>query len=115
MPKSLTILDRRFESQREAEVFFYGIRDRYWADGGDIRDSLEFELLCELYIKYCDCTAWPLPATPVAFYVRNIARGAGSKGGTTQGFVVKFNNGSEQEFSAKNAIKEVASRQRTVT
>ena len=112
MPKPLKILDHKFGSQTEAEVFFYGIRDKYLAIGGDITDSADFDLLCELYVKYCEYTDWPLASAPVAFYTRNIARGVGPKGGTTQGFVVKFKDGSEQEFSAKKAINAVASRQR---
>lgn len=110
MPKPLEILDQRFSSQKEAEEFFYDIRDKNLASGGDITSSVDFDLLRELYVKYCKYTNWPMPADPVAFYTRNIARGVGSSGGTTQGFVVKFNDGSEQEFSAKKAIKAVASR-----
>lgn len=112
MPKPLQVLDRSFRSQKAAEVYFYGVRDKYLANGGDITDSAEFDLLCELYIKYCECTNWPLPASPVAFYVRNIARGVGARGGTTQGFVVKLKDGSEKEFSAQKAISAVASQQR---
>ncbi|HGM7228795.1 TPA: hypothetical protein ACVFG4_000029 [Pseudomonas aeruginosa] len=110
MPKPLEILHQSFSSQAEAEEFFYGIRDKNLISGGDIAGSVDFDLLCELYVKYCEYTDWPLPADPVAFYARNIARGVGPNGGTTQGFVVKFNDGSEQEFSAKKAIKAVASR-----
>ncbi|MBA6421574.1 hypothetical protein KEM63_14670 [Halopseudomonas nanhaiensis] len=110
MPNPLKVLDHSFKSQMEAEQFFYGIRDKYLAIGGDIKDSADFDLLCELYVKYCEYTDWPLPASPIAFYTRNISRGVGPKGGTTQGFVVKFNNGSEQEFSAKRAIRALASR-----
>jgi hypothetical protein len=110
MPKPLRILDRSFSSQTEAEEFFYAIRDKNLASGGDIAHSNDFDFLRELYVKYCEYTDWPMPAEPVAFYVRNIARGAGPSGGTTQGFVVKFNDGSEREFSAKRAVKAVASR-----
>lgn len=110
MPKPVKILGQSFSSQVEAERFFYGIRDRNLAGGGDITDSVEFDLLRELYTKYCEYTHWPLPGEPVAFYVRSIARGNGSSGGTTQGFVVKFSGGAEQEFSARKAIGAVAHR-----
>lgn len=110
MPKPLKVLDRSFASQKEAEEFFYGLRDKNLANGGDIVSSADFDLLCELYVKYCEYTDWPLPFAPCAFYARDIARGAGSSGGTTQGFVVKFEDGTEDEFSARKAIRAVASR-----
>lgn len=113
MPKPLKILDRNFASQKEAEEFFYGLRDSNLANGGDIAGSIDFDLLCELYIKYCEYTDWPLSSAPRAFYARDIARGAGASGGTTQGFVVKFEDGAEDEFSARKAIRAVASRSST--
>ncbi|HHM6759885.1 TPA: hypothetical protein ACRNML_001289 [Pseudomonas aeruginosa] len=111
MPKPLNILDRSFASQKEAEAFFYGLRDENLASGGeDIAEGIDFDLLRELYIKYCEYTDWPLPSVPVAFYARDIARGAGSSGGTSQGFVVKFESGAEDEFSARKAIRAMANR-----
>lgn len=110
MPNQLMVLDESFLSQKDAEAFFYQIRDKYFGTATEIAASKEFELLRELYVKYCEYTVWPMPGEPVAFYVRNIGRGVGPNGGTTQGFVVKFNNGSEQEFSAKKAIKAIANR-----
>ncbi|SFX07631.1 hypothetical protein [Pseudomonas sp. NFACC36] len=109
MPNSLSILDQSFSSQKAAEVFFYRIRDENIASGGDITDSAMFDLLRELYVKYCESTNWSMPSEPIAFYARNIKRGSGADGGTTQGFVVKFIDGNEEEFSAKKAIKAVAS------
>lgn len=113
MPKPLKILDRSFVSQKEAEEFFYGLRDRNLASGGDIASSIDFDLLRELYLKYCEYTDWLLSSAPCAFYARDIARGAGASGGTTQGFVVKFEDGTEEEFSVRKAIKAVASRSLT--
>ncbi|QHF04571.1 hypothetical protein N015_20050 [Pseudomonas asturiensis] len=109
MPKPLVIKDQRFSSQIEAERFFYAMRDKNLVSGGDIIGSTEFDLLEDLYVRYCQATNWPTPGNPVAFYARNIARGGGPNGGTTQGFVVKFSDGSEQEFSVKKAVKAVAS------
>lgn len=110
MPKTVRILDRIFSSLADAERFFYGIRDKNLASGGDITDSVEFELLRELYSKYCEYTDWPLPGVPIAFYARNIGRGNSGGGGTTQGFVVRFSIEKEQEFSARKAIAAVAGR-----
>ncbi|MEB2651436.1 hypothetical protein SOP89_08620 [Pseudomonas siliginis] len=110
MPKSLSVLDQCFPSQKSAEDFFYGVRDENIASGGEITKSAVFDLLRELYVKYCEYTNWPMTAEPVAFYARNIGRGVGVSGGTTQGFVVKFSDGKEQEFSAKKAIKAIANR-----
>lgn len=110
MPKSLSVLDQCFPSQKAAENFFYGIRDENIASGGEITSSAVFDLLRELYVKYCEYTNWPMTAEPVAFYARNIGRGVGVSGGTTQGFVVKFSDGNEQEFSAKRAIQAIANR-----
>ncbi|MDP9781536.1 MULTISPECIES: hypothetical protein [Pseudomonas] len=108
MPNPLVIKGQRFSSQIEAERFFYAMRDRNLVSGGDIKGSTEFDLLEELYLRYCQATNWPTSGNPVAFYARNIARGSGPNGGTTQGFVVKFSDGSEQEFSVKKAVKALA-------
>jgi hypothetical protein len=108
MPNQLVIKGQLFSSQTEAERFFYAMRDKNLAKGGDIQGSTEFDLLEDLYVRYCQATNWPTPGHPVAFYARNIARGVGPHGGTTQGFVVKFSDGSEQEFSIKKAVKAVA-------
>lgn len=110
MSNQLKILDQSFASQKTAEEFFYGLRDKNLASGGDLASGVEFDLLRELYVKYCQYTDWPLPSAPVAFYARDIARGAGSKGGTSQGFVAKFADDTEDEFSVRKAIKAVASR-----
>ncbi|WP_122421361.1 hypothetical protein [Pseudomonas viridiflava] len=109
MPNPLVIKGQRFSSQIEAERFFLAMRDRNLVSGGDIKGSTEFDLLEELYVRYCQATNWPTPGSPVAFYARDIARGSGPNGGTTQGFVVKFSDGSEQEFSVKKAVRGVAS------
>jgi len=108
MPNQLVIKGQLFSSQTEAERFFYAMRDKNLVEGGDIQGSTEFDLLEDLYVRYCKATNWPTPGHPVAFYARNIARGVGAHGGTTQGFVVKFRDGSEQEFSVKKAVKAVA-------
>ena len=108
MPNPLVINGQSFSSQIEAERFFYGLRDKNLASGGDITGSAEFDLLEDLYIRYCAATNWKIPGNPVAFYARDIIRESGPKGGTTQGVVVKFSDGSEQEFSVKKAIRAVA-------
>lgn len=109
MPNALVIKGRSFSSQIEAERFFFGVRDRNLANGGEISDSTDFDLLVDLYVRYCKNTNWQTPGSPTAFYARNIVRESGPKGGTTQGFVAKFGDGSEQEFSIKKAIRTVAS------
>lgn len=108
MPNPLVIKDQSFSSQTEAERFFYSMRDRNLVSGGKIKGSAEFDLLEDLYMRYCQATNWKTPGHPVAFYARNIARGSGPNGGTTQGFVVRFSDGSEQEFSIKRAVRAVA-------
>jgi hypothetical protein len=108
MPNKLKVLDQIFSSQKDAEAFFYQIRDNNFGAATDIAASKDFDLLRELYVKYCECTGWPMSEDPVAFCVRNIGRGSGASGGTTQGFVVKFSNGTEQEFSARKAIRAIA-------
>ncbi|WP_312254320.1 hypothetical protein [Stutzerimonas nitrititolerans] len=108
MPNPLVIKGHRFSSQNEAERFFYAMRDKNLVSGGDIKGSTEFDFLEDLYVRYCQATNWPTPGHPVAFYARNIARGSGPNGGTTQGFVVKLSDGSELEFSVKKAVRAVA-------
>lgn len=108
MPNSLTIFGQTFSSQAEAERFFYGLRDQNLGTGSDIVDSIEFNLLFDLYVRYCEVTSYSTPGDPVAFYARNIARGVGPDGGTTQGFVAKFGDGTEVEFSIRKAVKAVA-------
>jgi hypothetical protein len=108
MPNSLIIKGQSFSSQIEAERFFYGLRDKNLASGGEITSSSEFDLLEDLYVRYCKATNWQTPGNPVAFYARSIVRENGPKGGTSQGFVAKFSDGSEQEFSVKKAVRTVA-------
>lgn len=108
MHNPLVIKDQHFSSQIEAERFFYALRDRNLASAEDIIGSAEFDLLEDLYIRYCEATNWKIPGNPIAFYARNIIRESGPKGGTTQGVVAKFSDGSEQEFSVKKAVKAVA-------
>ena len=110
MANELVLLDHTFESQKEAEAYFYALRDKYSASAADITQPQEFELLRELYLKYCEYTDWPVPASPIAFCVRNVGRGVGGKGGTTQAFVVRFNSDAktDKEFSAKKAIQAIA-------
>ena len=110
MPNEFAVLDQSFSSQKEAEVYFYHIRDKYNGSKADIADSREFAMLRELYLKYCEYTEWPVPGVPIAFCVRDIGRGRGNSGGTTQAFVVRFNADvkSDKEFSAKKAIQAIA-------
>lgn len=108
MPNPLVVKGQSFSSQIEAERFFYGLRDKNLASGGDITGCAEFDLLEDLYVRYCKATNWKIPGSPVAFYARNIVREKGPKGGTTQGLVAKFSDGSEQEFSIRTAVREVA-------
>jgi hypothetical protein len=108
MANKINVLDMSFPSQKEAEVHFYRIRDDYFASGEEIKGSREFDLLLDLYTKYCRYTNWEMRGNPVSFCVRNIQRGIGSKGGTTQGFVVKFDNGEDLPFSAREAIQKIA-------
>lgn len=112
MPNSISILNKSFPSQKAANEFFYQLRDASIATTGDITIGSDFDVLRELYVKYCEYTDWPMPAEPIAFYARNIGRGTGGQGGTTQGFVVKFSDGSEQEFSARRAVTAIAKKQK---
>jgi|SRR5450830_69062 len=108
MPSSLVIKGQSFSSQIEAERFFYDLRDKNLTSGGEISGSDEFDLLEDLYVRYCNATNWKTPGNPVALYARNIVRESSPKSGTTKGFVAKFGDGSEQEFSVKKAVRAVA-------
>lgn len=108
MANRLKVLDLDFSSQAEAKNHFYKIRDKYWETKAVISDSTVFDQLKELYEQYCKCTNWPIPGKPVSFRVKNIGRGQGASGGTSQGFAVTFDNGEEVEFSADKAIKSIA-------
>ncbi|KKN85116.1 hypothetical protein LCGC14_0282850 [marine sediment metagenome] len=112
MPNKVMILDKSFASQIAANDFFYAIRDKYSGTNTDIVASAEFDQLQDLYTKYCKFTDYPMKAEPVSFCVRNIQRGTGDKGGTTQGFVVKFSDGTESEFSIRKATSAIAGAQK---
>lgn len=109
MANRLKVLDLEFSSQTEAKAYFYEIRDEYWKTKAVISETKVFAELKDLYEQYCKCTNWTMPGKPVSFRVKNIARGHGASGGTTQGFAVTFDNGEEVEFSADKAIKAIAS------
>ena len=116
MPKTLTLLDQTFPSLKAAKEFFYALRDRHIASGTDIVNGREFDLLRALCSANCDTPKWKMPSEPVSFYVRYIARGVGDKGGSTEGFVVRFKKEREgqeleREFSVRKAITYVAGRQ----
>ena len=104
MANSLPVFDQNFSSQKEAEFFFYQIRDGSWESKTAITEGRQFDLLKALYEEYCRCTDWPLPGKAVSFMAKYIGR----EGGTTVGFGVTFDNGKETEFSARKAIKAVA-------
>lgn len=104
MGKSLSVLDEHFTTQKAAHSFFYSIRDNLYASELKISASREFDLLSDLYSRYCTYTDHQTPGKAVAFYVRDVHRGSGKYGGTTQGFVAVFANGEEIEFSAEKAI-----------
>ena len=104
MANSLTVLDQTFASQKEAEMFFYRIRDSSWETKTAITEGRDFQMLKALYEDYCRCTDWPMLGNAESFMARYIGR----DGGTTVGFGVTFDNGKETEFSARKAIKAVA-------
>ncbi|WP_448118155.1 hypothetical protein [Pseudomonas serbica] len=104
MGKSLSVLDENFATQKSAHRFFYGIRDKYYASKQKISASREFDLLSDLYSRYCTYTNHQTPGQAIAFYFRDVHRGPGNYSGTTQGFVAIFANGEEIEFSAEKAI-----------
>lgn len=104
MGKSLSVLDENFATQKAAHNFFYEIRDRFYASQLRITASREFDLLENLYTRYCRYTNHQTPGQAIAFYVRDVRRGSGAYGGVTQGFVAVFANGEEIEFSAEKAI-----------
>lgn len=110
MANKVCVAELEFSSQADAREYFYKIRDEYWQSKLVIKDSEEFEQLKALYEEYCQATNWAMPGTPTSFRVKNIGRGHGGSGGTTQGFAVTFNNGEEVEFSADKAIKSIASK-----
>ncbi|WP_233080817.1 hypothetical protein [Rheinheimera soli] len=107
MANQITILGKVFNSQADAEKYFYDIRDKLWRDQETIIQGAEFDMLHNLYKQYCESTDWPIPGDVVSFRVKNIARGSGSAGGTSQGFAVMFSTGKESEFSARTAIKDI--------
>ena len=104
MGKSLSVLDENFTTQKSAHAFFYSIRDKYYTSKQKIAASREFDLLSDLYSRYCLYTNHETPGRAISFYVRDVHRGLGKYGGTTQGFVAEFANGDEIEFSAEKAI-----------
>lgn len=117
MPNPITIDSRIFTSQKAAEDYAYSLRDKYAHMEHGVTNSEEFEFLKELYTKYCEYDSWKTPGKPVAFFSRYIRRGQGTAGGTSVGFVVKFddNDGTELEFSAKKAVQLVAAAQKKMS
>ena len=105
MANPLTVVNMTFPSQKAAEKFFYQIRDDNWSSKAIILEGQSFKLLCTLYEEYCRCTNWPLTGRPISFRAKHIGR----QGGTTVGFGVKFDNGTEVEFSVRKAIQAIAS------
>lgn len=73
MPNPLVIKDQSFSSQIDAERFFYGLRDKNLATGGDITGTIDFELLQDLYVRYCTATEWQTPGTPVAYMLATLS------------------------------------------
>tara|TARA_R110002051_G_scaffold95821_2_gene165869 strand:+ start:24207 stop:24563 length:357 start_codon:yes stop_codon:yes gene_type:complete len=117
MPNPIAIDSRIFTSQKAAGEYVYYLRDKYAHMDNGVTDPEECEFLKELYTKYCEYDNWEAPGKPVAFFSRYIRRGQGAAGGTSVGFVVKFddNDGTELEFSAKKAIQLVAAAQKTMS
>ncbi|MDF3865384.1 hypothetical protein P3W53_12965 [Pseudomonas denitrificans (nom. rej.)] len=110
MPNSITIRSHKFSSQAEAKEYTYSLRDKYAHQEEGVTDPEDFEFLKELYTKYCEYDNWETPGKPINFFSRYIRRGKGAAGGTTVGFVVRFDDKdrTELEFSAQKAIQLVA-------
>lgn len=117
MPNPVAIGSRVFPTQGAANEYAYSLRDKYAHCKGGVTDPDELAFLIELYTKYCTYTDWPTPGAPVAFFSRYISRERGGAGGTTVGFVVRFDDAKETEepFSAERAIREVAKWQKNAS
>jgi hypothetical protein len=102
---SLSILDRSFTSQKAATEFFYQMRDANIASGGDIANGADFDILRELYLKYCKYTNWEMPGDPIAFYARNIARGSGAQGGLLKGLWLNLAMVQRKNFLPRRPLK----------
>ncbi len=108
MSKKLTVNGKEFKSQKEAKDFFSAIRKKYCTEE-DIVDSDDFDMLNDLYVRYCQVTDYKMKGKPRSFYVKNIVRCYDNRHySTTRGFAVKFDNGSEEEFSVDTAIQKIS-------
>lgn len=114
MANQVVIGSHMFSTQDAAEEYTYALRDKYAHSEAGVTDPADLAFLMELYTKYCAYTNWKTPGAPVAFFSRYIHRGQGKAGGTTVGFVVRFDDAkaSEKAFSAAEAIREVAAWQK---
>lgn len=114
MGNQVVIGSHVFPTQDAAEEYTYSLRDKYAHSEDGVTDPADLAFLMELFTKYCDYTNWKTPGAPVAFFSRYIRRGQGKSGGTTVGFVVRYDDAkaSEKPFSVAEAIREVAAWQK---
>ncbi|WP_263059510.1 hypothetical protein [Pectobacterium sp. F1-1] len=111
MAKKVTILRKSFDSQGQAQEFFSKIRLRIFETKEEINRGDEFDLLSELYKKYCQYTNYETSGTPESFKSQYERRGKGSNGGTTISLAVSFNGVDYKTFSADKAVVEIANKQ----
>lgn len=114
MPNQVVIGSHVFPTQGAANEYAYSLRDKYAHNESGVTDPADLAFLTELYTKYCTYTDWKTSGAPIAFFSRYIRRGQGGAGGTTVGFVVKFDDakGTEEPFSAEKAIRVIAAWQK---
>jgi hypothetical protein len=114
MQNQVVIGSHVFPTQGAANEYAYSLRDKYAHSESGVTDPADLAFLMELYTNYCAYTDWKTPGAPVAFLSRYIRRGQGSAGGTTVGFVVRFDDAqaTEEPFSAERAIREIAAWQK---
>lgn len=113
--KTVTINGRFFPKQGEAQDHYNQLAKNLHASGNMISSGADFEELKEIYTLYCQYTNYELERLEqysiVGFKGVSTARENSGAYSTTICLAVIFSNDLVVEFSVKDAIKEIATKQ----
>lgn len=102
--------DKEFTTKKAAKKFLLEIKNNLIENNQTITEGNLFDLLKDVYERYCEATDYPIKGPMTAFSVVAVPDGKGNSGWTTQALCVVFDNDNEnpQEFSINKAVDAIA-------
>ncbi len=118
MANQVNVQSRKFETQKEAEAHYYELINKWHEENSGISEGDEhFPDFREIYTEYCKTEKYQTSGleSGIKRFWADYSTKPTSAGiyRSTVCCHVEFNNGGEDEFSIKKAIKAIANEQRS--